>query len=62
MSHLARQEIYFGRTFKLDEILSGIEATANVPRGGRAVRGRVAVSVSALKAATALKGVSQLRV
>src|SRR5215468_5962422 len=25
MSHVARQEIYFGRTFKLDEILGGIE-------------------------------------
>ena len=26
MSHLARQHIYFGRQFSLDEILSGIEA------------------------------------
>ena len=26
MSHLARQEIYFGRQFGLDELLAGIEA------------------------------------
>ena len=26
MSHLARQEIYFGRQFTLDEIIAGIEA------------------------------------
>ena len=26
MSHLARQEIYFGRQFGLDELLSGIES------------------------------------
>jgi hypothetical protein len=26
MSHLARQEIYFGRQFGLDEIMGGIEA------------------------------------
>ena len=26
MSHLARQEIYFGRQFGLDEIIAGIEA------------------------------------
>ena len=26
MSHLARQEIYFGRHFTLDEIMGGIEA------------------------------------
>ena len=28
MSHIARQEIYFGRAFKLDEILAGIEAVS----------------------------------
>ena len=34
MSHLARQEIYFGRTFLLDEILAGIERVSaeDVPR------------------------------
>ena len=26
MSHLARQEIYFGRQFGLDELLAGIES------------------------------------
>jgi hypothetical protein len=26
MSHLARQEIYFGRQFGLDELLTGIES------------------------------------
>ena len=29
MSHLARQEIYFGRRFSLDEIISGIEAVTD---------------------------------
>ena len=28
MSHLARQEIYFGRQFGLDEITAGIEAVS----------------------------------
>ena len=28
MNHLARQEIYFGRQFPLDEILGGIEAVS----------------------------------
>ena len=48
MSHLARQEIYFGRTFKLDEILSGIESVTadDVPRiAGDLFDGEVAMSV-----------------
>jgi predicted Zn-dependent peptidase len=48
MSHLARQEIYFGRTFKLDEILSGIEAVTaeDVPRiAGDLFTGEVTMSV-----------------
>jgi predicted Zn-dependent peptidase len=48
MSHLARQEIYFGRTFKLDEILAGIEAVTaeDIPRvAGELFRGRVTMSV-----------------
>ena len=28
MNHLARQEIYFGRQFGLDEIIAGIEAVS----------------------------------
>jgi predicted Zn-dependent peptidase len=48
MSHLARQEIYFGRTFKLDEILSGIEAVTaeDVPRiAGDLFTGKMTMSV-----------------
>jgi len=48
MSHIARQEIYFGRTFKLDEILAGIESVAaeDVPRiAGDLFRGEVTMSV-----------------
>jgi predicted Zn-dependent peptidase len=48
MSHLARQEIYFGRTFKLDEILSGIEAVTaeDVPRiAGDLFTGKMTISV-----------------
>jgi predicted Zn-dependent peptidase len=48
MSHMARQEIYFGRAFKLDEILSGIESVTadDVPRiAGDLFRGEVTMSV-----------------
>jgi predicted Zn-dependent peptidase len=48
MSHLARQEIYFGRQFPLDEILGGIEAVtaADVQRvAGAIFEGRLAASV-----------------
>jgi predicted Zn-dependent peptidase len=48
MSHLARQEIYFGRTFKLDEILSGIESVTaeDVPRiAGDLFKGEVTMSI-----------------
>jgi len=48
MSHIARQEIYFGRTFKLDEILSGIEAVTaeDVPRiAGDLFTGKMTISV-----------------
>jgi len=48
MSHIARQEIYFGRTFVLDEILAGIESVTaqDVPRiAGQLFRGEVAMSV-----------------
>jgi len=48
MSHLARQEIYFGRQFPLDEILGGIEAVtaADVQRvAGEIFEGRLAASV-----------------
>ena len=48
MSHIARQEIYFGRTFVLDEILAGIEAVSaeDVPRiAGELFRDEVAMSV-----------------
>jgi len=48
MSHIARQEIYFGRTFKLDEILAGIEAVRaeDVPRiASDLFRGKVTMSV-----------------
>jgi predicted Zn-dependent peptidase len=48
MSHLARQEIYFGRQTPLDEILEGIEqvSAAHVRRLARQLfRGRVAASV-----------------
>jgi len=48
MSHLARQEIYFGKQLPLDEILEGIEAVSadDVRRlAARLFRGRVAASV-----------------
>jgi len=48
MSHLARQEIYFGRQAPLDEMLEGIEqvGAADVQRLARRLfRGRVAASV-----------------
>jgi len=48
MSHLARQEIYFGRQLSLDELLAGIEqVTAEDARrlAQRLFRGRVAASV-----------------
>jgi len=48
MSHIARQEIYFGRTFVLDEILAGIEAVGaeDVTRiAAHLFRGEVAMSV-----------------
>jgi predicted Zn-dependent peptidase len=48
MNHIARQEIYFGRAFKLDEILSGIESVTaeDVPRiSGDLFRGKVTMSV-----------------
>jgi predicted Zn-dependent peptidase len=48
MNHLARQEIYFGRQFPLDEILGGIEAVSggDVRRvAGEIFEGRVAASV-----------------
>ena len=48
MNHLARQEIYFGRQFPLDEILEGIEAVAaaDVQRvAGEIFDGRLAASV-----------------
>jgi predicted Zn-dependent peptidase len=48
MSHLARQEIYFGRQVALDEILDGIEAVSpdDVRRlAARLFRGRVGASV-----------------
>ncbi len=48
MNHIARQEIYFGRAFKLDEILAGIEAVTaeDVPRiAGDLFRGEVTMSV-----------------
>lgn len=48
MNHLARQEIYFGRQFPLDEILGGIEAVSggDVRRvAGEIFDGRVAASV-----------------
>jgi predicted Zn-dependent peptidase len=48
MSHLARQEIYFGRTFKLDEILSGIESVTadDVARiAGALFKSKVTMSV-----------------
>ena len=48
MNHIARQEIYFGRAFKLDEILSGIESVTaeDVPRiAGDLFRGKVTMSV-----------------
>ena len=43
MSHLARQEIYFGRRFSLDEIIAGIEAVQAGRRPahrGRPLHGR----------------------
>ena len=48
MNHLARQELYFGRQFPLDEILGGIEAVSggDVRRvAGEIFDGRVAASV-----------------
>jgi predicted Zn-dependent peptidase len=48
MNHLARQEIYFGRQFPLDEILGGIEevTAADVQRVAAGIfDGRVAASV-----------------
>jgi predicted Zn-dependent peptidase len=48
MSHLARQEIYFGRQFGVDEILAGIEAVSSedVRRVARDLfRGNLALSV-----------------
>jgi predicted Zn-dependent peptidase len=48
MSHIARQEIYFGRTFKLDEILTGIESVAadDVARiAGDLFRGEATMSI-----------------
>jgi predicted Zn-dependent peptidase len=48
MSHLARQEIYFGRQFSLDAILDGVErvAAADVRRlADELFRGRLAASV-----------------
>ena len=42
MNHLARQELYFGKQFGLDEILGGIEAVSadDVRRVAAGVRGR----------------------
>jgi predicted Zn-dependent peptidase len=48
MSHLARQEIYFGRHFDLDELISGIEAVGgdDVQRIANVIfAGRLTVSV-----------------
>jgi predicted Zn-dependent peptidase len=48
MSHLARQEIYFGKQFPLEEILDGIERVSaeNVQRlASELFRGRVGASV-----------------
>src|SRR6185436_15010949 len=48
MSHLARQEIYFGRQFSLDELLAGIEAVGadDVQRiAGELFKGTVTMSV-----------------
>ncbi len=48
MSHLARQEIYFGRQLPLDEVLEGIEQVSADEVQGLAVRlfrGRVSASV-----------------
>jgi predicted Zn-dependent peptidase len=48
MSHLARQEIYFGRHFSLDELTAGIEAVRgeDVQRMAQAIfAGRLTVSV-----------------
>jgi predicted Zn-dependent peptidase len=48
MNHMARQEIYFGRQFTLDEILGGIEAVqaTDVQRVSREIfRGELAMSV-----------------
>jgi predicted Zn-dependent peptidase len=48
MNHIARQEIYFGRAFKLDEILAGIESVTaeDVPRiAGDLFRGEVTMSI-----------------
>jgi predicted Zn-dependent peptidase len=48
MSHLARQEIYFGRRFSLDEILGGIEAVTedDVCRiAGKVFAGGMGVSI-----------------
>ena len=45
MSHLARQEIYFGRQFGLDEIAAGIEA---VERRRRAAHRRTRSSPAPL--------------
>jgi predicted Zn-dependent peptidase len=48
MSHLARQEIYFGRQFGVDEILKGIEAVSapDVQRVAKDIfRGKLALSV-----------------
>jgi predicted Zn-dependent peptidase len=48
MSHLARQEIYFGRRFSLDEIIGGIESVGadDVPRIASSVfKGGLGVSI-----------------
>jgi predicted Zn-dependent peptidase len=48
MSHLARQEIYFGRRFSLDEIIGGIESVTDedVPRIASAIfAGGLGVSI-----------------
>jgi predicted Zn-dependent peptidase len=48
MSHLARQEIYFGRQFSVDDILAGIEAVSAEQVksvAGKIFRGKVALSV-----------------
>jgi predicted Zn-dependent peptidase len=48
MSHLARQEIYFGRQFGLDELLAGIESVegSDVQRiANKLFKGELAMSL-----------------